>query len=107
MFANTTETVKDIYASKKHLIIGVVFMIIFTDGDELHDVSLAFVDVMIGGIVMPFRISFEINNHVRYYGHAWFDLRHSFDVLGSKASILNLCTIPLDRYWAIIFIQIG
>ena len=64
-------------------------------------VSLAIADVMVGGIVMPFGISYELTNYVWYYGPEWCDLWHSFDVLGSTASILNLCIISLDRYWAI------
>ncbi len=29
------------------------------------------------------------------------DVWHSFDVLASTASILNLCVISMDRYWVI------
>ena len=35
------------------------------------------------------------------FGADWCDLWHSFDVLASTASILNLSVIALDRYWAI------
>lgn len=64
-------------------------------------VSLAVADLMVGGIVMPFSISLEITNQYWFYGSEWCDLWHSFDVLASTASILNLCVISLDRYWAI------
>lgn len=64
-------------------------------------VSLALADLMVGGIVMPFSISLEVTNQVWLYGEEWCDLWHSFDVLASTASILNLCVISLDRYWAI------
>ncbi|XP_069139460.1 dopamine receptor 2-like [Argopecten irradians] len=64
-------------------------------------VSLALADLMVGGIVMPFSISMEVTNGVWLYGEEWCDLWHSFDVLASTASILNLCVISLDRYWAI------
>ncbi|GAB1607349.1 dopamine receptor 2-like [Argonauta hians] len=64
-------------------------------------VSLAVADLMVGGIVMPFSISLEMTNNVWLYGPIWCDLWHSFDVLASTASIMNLCVISLDRYWAI------
>ncbi|GFO11751.1 dopamine receptor 2 [Plakobranchus ocellatus] len=64
-------------------------------------VSLAIADVMVGGVVMPFSISNEVTNSVWLYGQAWCDLWRSLDVLASTASILNLCVISLDRYWAI------
>ena len=64
-------------------------------------VSLAIADVMVGGVVMPFSISHEMTNAVWLYGQEWCDLWHSLDVLASTASILNLCVISLDRYWAI------
>jgi dopamine D1-like receptor len=35
------------------------------------------------------------------FGLAWCDIWRSLDVLLSTASILNLCVISLDRYWAI------
>lgn len=64
-------------------------------------VSLAIADVMVGGVVMPFAISLEMTHDVWLYGREWCDLWHSLDVLASTASILNLCVISLDRYWAI------
>jgi uncharacterized membrane protein len=64
-------------------------------------VSLAVADLLVGGIVMPFSIVLEMTNGIWLFNHLWCDLWHSFDVLGSTGSILNLCVIALDRYWAI------
>ncbi|XP_013419306.1 dopamine receptor 2 isoform X1 [Lingula anatina] len=64
-------------------------------------VSLAVADLVVGSIVMPFSIALEIRSGRWVYGKLWCDLWHSFDVLGSTASILNLCVISMDRYWAI------
>ncbi|KAH9491386.1 Dopamine receptor 2 [Bulinus truncatus] len=64
-------------------------------------VSLAIADVMVGGVVMPFSISNELTKSIWLYGQAWCDMWRSLDVLASTASILNLCVISLDRYWAI------
>lgn len=64
-------------------------------------VSLGLADLIIGAVVMPFSISLEITNNRWLFGTDWCDLWHSFDVLASTASILNLSVIALDRYWAI------
>ncbi|KAH9416926.1 receptor, partial [Dermatophagoides pteronyssinus] len=63
--------------------------------------SLAFADCLVGSIVMPFSVVHEVMNKWWIFGQDWCDLWHSFDVLASSASILNLCVISLDRYWAI------
>lgn len=62
--------------------------------------SLAIADLLIGLIVMPLNISNEV---LRYwpYGQVMCHIWHSIDVLASTASILNLCIISLDRYWAV------
>lgn len=121
MFANTTEAIEESVTDYKQPLIGVVMamfsfitvlgnlLVITAVVKELYlrtvtnylIVSLAIADVMVGGIVMPFSISYELNNQIWHYGVEWCDLWHSFDVLGSTASILNLCIISLDRYWAI------
>lgn len=64
-------------------------------------VSLAIADTIIGAVVMPFNIVLEMTNQQWYFGSDWCDVWHSFDVLASTASILNLSVISLDRYWAI------
>ena len=64
-------------------------------------VSLAIADTIIGALVMPFNIVLEMTNQMWYFGADWCDVWHSFDVLASTASILNLSVISLDRYWAI------
>ncbi|KAJ6221561.1 hypothetical protein RDWZM_000106 [Blomia tropicalis] len=63
--------------------------------------SLAAADCLVGAIVMPFSVVHEVMNKWWIFGQDWCDLWHSFDVLASTSSILNLCVISLDRYWAI------
>ena len=63
--------------------------------------SLAVSDTIVGAFVMTFGASLVATDGFWMFGPVWCDLWHSFDVLGSTASILNLCVISLDRYWAI------
>ncbi|VEL32499.1 unnamed protein product [Protopolystoma xenopodis] len=76
-------------------------------------VSLAAADLLMGSIVMPFAVFEQItflqsksqilteSSSVSWpFGQLWCDFWHAFDVLSSTASILNLCAISLDRYWA-------
>lgn len=63
--------------------------------------SLAFADCLVGLVVMPFSAIYEVLQHNWYFGSNWCDIWRSLDVLFSTASILNLCVISLDRYWAI------
>lgn len=63
--------------------------------------SLSAADCLVGLIVMPFSVVHEVMNKSWIFGQDWCDLWHSFDVLASTASILNLCVISMDRYWAI------
>lgn len=75
--------------------------------NQLHSVtnyliaSLAAADCLVGAVVMPFCIISEIIIGSWTFGPIWCDLWHSFDVLASTASIMNLCAISLDRYLAI------
>ncbi|XP_074604787.1 dopamine receptor 2-like [Brevipalpus obovatus] len=68
---------------------------------NLFVASLAVADCLVGAVVMPSSVVHEVMNHWWIFGQDWCDLWHSFDVLASTASILNLCVISLDRYWAI------
>lgn len=63
--------------------------------------SLAVADCLVGLVVMPFQAIDEFMNKKWIFGEYWCDLWHSLDVLASTSSILNLCVISLDRYWAI------
>ncbi|XP_050304134.1 dopamine receptor 2-like [Anthonomus grandis grandis] len=63
--------------------------------------SLAVADCLVGLVVMPFSALYEVLEHTWFFGPDWCDIWRSLDVLFSTASILNLCVISLDRYWAI------
>lgn len=63
--------------------------------------SLAVADGLVGLVVMPFSATYEAMGQHWIFGPDWCDFWHSLDVLASTASILNLCVISLDRYWAV------
>lgn len=63
--------------------------------------SLAVADCLVGLVVMPFSALYEVLGHTWFFGADLCDIWRSLDVLFSTASILNLCVISLDRYWAI------
>ncbi|XP_050099184.1 dopamine receptor 2 [Anopheles aquasalis] len=63
--------------------------------------SLAVADCLVGLVVMPFSALYEVLQNTWFFGTDWCDVWRSLDVLFSTASILNLCVISLDRYWAI------
>lgn len=63
--------------------------------------SLAVADCLVGLVVMPFSALYEVLENTWFFGTDWCDIWRCLDVLFSTASILNLCVISLDRYWAI------
>lgn len=63
-------------------------------------VSLAVADLTVALLVMPFNVAYSILGRWEFGMHmckTWL----TFDILCCTASILNLCAIALDRYWAI------
>lgn len=63
-------------------------------------VSLAVADMMVAVLVMPFHISTNVSGEW-IYGEILCKIWLTCDVFLCTASILNLCIIALDRYWAI------
>ncbi|CAF0768237.1 unnamed protein product [Didymodactylos carnosus] len=63
-------------------------------------VSLAFSDMLVAIMVMPFHIVTHIINRW-VFGQIFCQIFVTSDVLLCTSSILNLCAIALDRYWAI------
>lgn len=63
-------------------------------------VSLAVSDLCVAILVMPTALIYEVLEKWTF-GEIFCDVWVSFDVLSCTASILNLCAISVDRYWAI------
>lgn len=63
-------------------------------------VSLALSDLCVAVLVMPVALLNELGDRWPF-GTLFCDIWVSFDVLSCTASILNLCAISVDRYWAI------
>ncbi|XP_038583411.1 trace amine-associated receptor 1-like [Micropterus salmoides] len=62
--------------------------------------SLAVADLLVGVLVFPFSMAFTVT--LCWYHEGLFcKVRGSFDVTLSTASILNLCCISIDRYYAV------
>nr|P47800.1 RecName: Full=D(1)-like dopamine receptor [Oreochromis mossambicus]CAA57494.1 D1-like dopamine receptor [Oreochromis mossambicus] len=62
-------------------------------------ISLAVSDLFVAVLVMPWRAVSEVAG-VWLFG-AFCDTWVAFDIMCSTASILHLCIISMDRYWAI------
>lgn len=65
-------------------------------------VSLALADMLVAIWAMCFNFSVEITNGVWLFGTFMCDVWNSLDVFFSSASILHLCCISVDRYYAIV-----
>ncbi|XP_019357658.1 PREDICTED: D(1)-like dopamine receptor, partial [Gavialis gangeticus] len=63
--------------------------------------SLAAADLCVGALVMPWRAVTELAGGAWLFGSRFCDTWVAFDIMCSTASILHLCLISLDRYWAI------
>ncbi|CAF0730002.1 unnamed protein product [Brachionus calyciflorus] len=64
-------------------------------------VSLALADTFVAIFVMPFHVSYFLNNGKWLFGTFVCHFFLTLDILLCTSSILHLCCIALDRYWAI------
>ncbi|OCT92100.1 5-hydroxytryptamine receptor 1D [Xenopus laevis] len=62
--------------------------------------SLAFTDLLVSILVMPISIAYTVT-HTWTFGQIVCDIWLLSDITCCTASILHLCVIALDRYWAI------
>ena len=62
--------------------------------------SLAVTDLLVSVLVMPISIAYTVT-HTWAFGQVLCDIWLSSDITCCTASILHLCVIALDRYWAI------
>uniref|UniRef100_A0A4W6F2S1 G-protein coupled receptors family 1 profile domain-containing protein n=1 Tax=Lates calcarifer TaxID=8187 RepID=A0A4W6F2S1_LATCA len=62
--------------------------------------SLAVADLLVGVLDFPFSMEFTVSSCL-YYEDIFCKVRGYFDVTLSVASILNLCCISIDRYYAV------
>lgn len=65
-------------------------------------VSLAAADLLVAICAMTFNASVELSGGRWLFGALMCDLWNSLDVYFSTASILHLCCISVDRYYAIV-----
>ncbi|XP_029131583.1 trace amine-associated receptor 1-like [Labrus bergylta] len=62
--------------------------------------SVAVADLLVGIIVFPLSMAFSLSSCL-YHEDLFCKVRSSFDVTLSTCSILNLCCISIDRYYAV------
>lgn len=120
VYSNETEFEKSVYSPFQTIVITIILIIVILGtiiGNILVCVavclvrklrrpcnyllvSLAVSDLCVAILVMPMAMFYEIKGKW-IFGEIVCNLWVSFDVLSCTASILNLCMISVDRYYAI------
>ncbi|KAM9212333.1 alpha-2B adrenergic receptor [Dugong dugon] len=67
---------------------------------NLFLVSLAAADIMVATLIIPFSLANELLGYW-YFRRTWCEVYLALDVLFCTSSIVHLCAISLDRYWAV------
>ncbi|XP_039454371.1 trace amine-associated receptor 1-like [Oreochromis aureus] len=62
--------------------------------------SLAVADLLIGALIFPLSMTFSLKPCM-YIKNFFCNLRNTFDITISVSSLLNLCCISVDRYYAV------
>ncbi|XP_051265408.1 trace amine-associated receptor 1-like [Dicentrarchus labrax] len=62
--------------------------------------SLAVADLLVGVVVFPFSMSFSVTSCL-FNENLFCKIRDGFDISLCTSSILNLCCISIDRYYAV------
>ncbi|XP_034435681.1 trace amine-associated receptor 1-like [Hippoglossus hippoglossus] len=62
--------------------------------------SLAMADLLLGALVLQFNLALSVQSCL-YFGDLVCKMRRSFDISLVMASIMNLCCISIDRYYAV------
>lgn len=62
--------------------------------------SLALADLLVGVLVYPLSMAFSLSSCI-YHEELFCKIRASFDISLSTCSILHLCCISVDRYYAV------
>ncbi|NXO04560.1 ADA2B protein, partial [Rhinopomastus cyanomelas] len=67
---------------------------------NLFLVSLAAADILVATLIIPFSLANELLGYW-YFEQTWCQIYLALDVLFCTSSIVHLCAISLDRYWAV------
>ncbi|KAM4644976.1 alpha-2B adrenergic receptor [Amazona ochrocephala] len=67
---------------------------------NLFLVSLAAADILVATLIIPFSLVNELLGYW-YFQKTWCEIYLALDVLFCTSSIVHLCAISLDRYWAV------
>ncbi|XP_001506484.2 trace amine-associated receptor 3-like [Ornithorhynchus anatinus] len=87
---------------------NLVIMISISHFKQLHSptnfliLSMATTDFLLGFIVMPYSMVRSVES-CWYFGSGFCKFHASFDMMLSLASIFHLCSIALDRYYAVCY----